>query len=735
MAKKSYNKKQKYKKKTVAKQPSKSMKKKEVQPSKFKKFRVYPLLILGLTLLVYTSSLQHDFIYNWDDSGYIIDNEVIHELSSENIKTIFSSFYFHNYHPITTISYAIEYALVGESPFLYHLNNLIFHLLNTLLVFWLILLIKPKKYDWAAIVAFLFALHPMHVESVAWISERKDVLYAFFFLASLISYLYYKTKDKKIRYLVYSFIFFLLSCLSKSMAVTLPLVLILIDFYLDKESLNFKIFLHKLWKFGIGKIHFFAVSLLFGILAIKSQDTAIQDLNPLLTIYERISVLAYTFMLYFLKVFAPIKLSAMYPYPLKTAGVLPLEYLLAPIAIVIIAVLLIIYRKKLKELFFGLLFFLITIAVVIQFVPVGGVILSERYTYLPYLGFFFMIGAFYQRIRFDKKFVLYPFRKSFSILLLMMMAWFTYLSYDRISYWENGDVLFTDVIEKYPNFPFAYSNRGYLYFDHYAMKTNKETNPQQFVRYMDLALSDYNSAISLDTSFVSPRVNKAVLLYNYGQFQNDTAKYFAALKDFTISLKLQPKNKDALLGRANTLGTLKRYEEAIPDYNAYIQLMENPNRKKGDWDAKAYLWRGTAYYKTAKIDKALSDFQKTANLIPEYWESYYWMALIYQQKEDYKTAISYYNQALQRNPEHSESYSWRGLAKYKIQDYQGAINDYTLAIQYNPNDVAAYINRALAYNDVGMYKEALNDLNILLQSSYPVNQAFYFSVKEKAQKN
>ena len=735
MAKTSYNKKQKYKKKAVVKQASKSMKTKEVQPSKFKKFRVYPLLILGLTLLVYASSLSHDFIYNWDDTGYIIDNEVIHELSAENVKTIFSSFYFHNYHPLTTISYAIEYALVGESPFLYHLNNLILHLLNTLLVFWLILLIKPKKYDWAAIVAFLFALHPMHVESVAWISERKDVLYAFFFLASLISYLYYKTKDRKIKYLIYSFVFFLLSCLSKSMAVTLPLVLILIDFYLEKESLNFKLFIQKLWRFGIRKAHFFAISLLFGILAVKSQDTAIQDLNPLLSIYERISVLAYTLLLYFLKVFAPVKLSAMYPYPLKTAGVLPLKYLLAPIAILLIIVFLIIYRKKLKDFFFGLFFFLITIAVVIQFVPVGGVILSERYTYLPYLGFFFMIGAFYQRIRFDKTFVLYKFRKLFTLLLIMMMLWFTYLSYDRISYWKNGDVLFTDVIEKYPNFPFAYSNRGYLYFDHYAMKTYKETNPQQFVRYMDLALSDYNMAISLDTSFVSPRVNKAVLLYNYGQFQNDTAKYYAALKDFTIALHLQPKNKDALLGRANTLGTLQRYEEAIPDYDSYIQLMENPNRKKGDWDSKAYLWRGTAYFKIGNLDLALSDFQTTANLLPDYWESYYWTALIYHQNEDYPTAISYYDQALLRNPEHSESYSWRGLAKYKMKDYQAAINDYTLAIQYNPNDVAAYINRALAYNDLGMYNEALNDLNILVQSSYPVNQAFYFSVKEKAENN
>jgi protein O-mannosyl-transferase len=696
-----------------------------------KKRKIYPILLVIITLLVYSSSLKNGFIYNWDDSGYILKNEVIHEITAENVNTIFTSFYFHNYHPLTTITYAIEYAIVGESPFLYHFNNLILHLLNTLLVFWMILLIKPKKYDWAGIVALLFAIHPMHVESVAWISERKDVLYAFFYLGSIISYLYYKTKGKKLKYYIYSIVFFLLSCLSKSMAVTLPLVLILLDFYLEKDSLSFKLFIKKIWKFGTQKTVFFIISIGFGVAAVYSQDTAIQNLAPILSPYERISILSYTFLLYSIKVFAPIQLSAMYPYPLKMGGLLPLKYLIAPLGVILLIVLLFVFRKKIKNIIWGILFFLLSISIVIQFVPVGGVILSERYTYLPYIGFFFLIAAFYDKIRFDTKFVLYKSRKFFVALLLVVLSWFAYATYDRVSYWEDGDLLFTNVIEQYPNLSFAYSNRGFLYFDHYAMNTFKEVNQQQFNIYMDKALADYNHAIALDSTFVDAVVNRGVLLYNYGQVINNPEMYKASLKDFNSVLNMEANNKDALLGRANTLSTLGQYEKALPDYNVYILLFENPERSTGEWEEKAYLWRGTAYYKIGEFDKALFDFEVSAKLLPEYWESYYWTGLVYQQKEDFNAAINYFNQSIRMYPEHSESYSWRGLAKYNIKDYQGAIQDYTKAIQYNPNDVAAYVNRSLTYNELGMYNEAIKDLDVLLQSGYPLNEDYYKSVLER----
>ncbi|HOT88983.1 MAG TPA: hypothetical protein PL028_05530, partial [Bacteroidales bacterium] len=157
---------------------------------------VYLLISVFVTGLVYLISLDNGWIKNWDDGGYVIEHKLIHQLSWENFKEIFSIFYKGNYHPLTTLFYALEYSIVGEKAFLYHLNNLLFHLFNVALVFiFTNLLIKKKEV--AFITALLFGIHPMHVESVAWISERKDVLYSFFFLLSMIYYFYFITKKEK----------------------------------------------------------------------------------------------------------------------------------------------------------------------------------------------------------------------------------------------------------------------------------------------------------------------------------------------------------------------------------------------------------------------------------------------------------------------------------------------------------------------------------------------------------
>ncbi|HOH85066.1 MAG TPA: hypothetical protein PLI16_10680, partial [Bacteroidales bacterium] len=161
-----------------------------------KKVRLYAAIAVLFTLLLYIPSLNNDFIVNWDDGGYIHEHELVHKISWDNFVTIFNptTFYKGNYHPLTTFFFAVEYSLVGEHALLYHINNLILHLLNVLLVFVFIRLLS-KRATIAALVALLFGIHPMHVESVAWISERKDVLYTFFFMLSLIQYFYYVTKE------------------------------------------------------------------------------------------------------------------------------------------------------------------------------------------------------------------------------------------------------------------------------------------------------------------------------------------------------------------------------------------------------------------------------------------------------------------------------------------------------------------------------------------------------------
>ena len=187
--------------------------------------------ILLLTSVVFSNTLLNNFINNWDDQGYVLNNNFIKDLNFENFKIIFSTFFQGNYHPLSLISYTIEYKFFGLNPFYFHLSNLIFHLLNVALVYYFIKRLSSNIFV-ASITSLFFAIHPMHVESVAWISERKDVLYSFFFLLSLNSYCKYKYSEKKNLNLLLSFIFFLLSLLSKPAAVCLPLILVSIDFYI-----------------------------------------------------------------------------------------------------------------------------------------------------------------------------------------------------------------------------------------------------------------------------------------------------------------------------------------------------------------------------------------------------------------------------------------------------------------------------------------------------------------------
>jgi len=189
---------------------------------------LYVLSLLLLTTIIYFKSVNFEFI-NWDDDRNVYENPDIRSLSSQNIQKIFRTAYLNMYQPLTTLSYAVEYKIKGANPHIYHLHNLILHLLNTLLVFiFVFLLIRHSLVS--ALVAFLFALHPMHVESVAWITERKDVLYSFNYLLSLIAYILYLRKNRSVIWYILSLVFFLFSLLSKSAAITLPLILFLIDF-------------------------------------------------------------------------------------------------------------------------------------------------------------------------------------------------------------------------------------------------------------------------------------------------------------------------------------------------------------------------------------------------------------------------------------------------------------------------------------------------------------------------
>lgn len=653
-------------------------------------------IILLLTLIVYIPSLNNDFVVNWDDGGYITEYEPIQEIKAENLKIIWSVFYKGNYHPITTTVNAIEYAIAGDDPLLYHIVNLFFHLLNTFLVFWFILLIT-KRNEIAAICAVLFGIHPMHVESVAWVSELKDVLYSFFFLSAMISYYFYLIKkSRKARYYVFSLVLFALSLLSKSAAVTLPVVLLLID-YFTKRKFSYKMI--------VEKIPFFLFSIAFGITAILSQGErgAIQDLTPMFSIPERLMLASYATMVYTLKLFVPVNLAAMYPYPHRIDGFLPTEYFIAPIFVILIALLIFIFRKRNRYLVFGSLFFLVTISIVLQLLPVGGAILAERYTYIPYIGYFLILGYAYVYIFDAKSGFKRKIKPLVNVILVLFILILSYLSFERIKVWKDGEVLFTDQLKKYPDLPFALNNRGYLYYKYHED--------------YEKALRDYSRCIEIDSTFHRALSNRGVLYFN-------TQKYEEAVKDFKNALKYRPDNTDALLGKANTLSYLGRFGEAIPDYDKYLQLEPD--------DDKAYMWRGIAKFKTGKYEEAINDFNTSINMMPAFFETHYWKGLTYLELKDWKNALACLNTAASYNPSYYDIYYWRGYANQNLNNTDAAIADYTVSIQNNINKGFSLVNRSQLYAGKGEYKKAFNDLLQAQSLQHPLDRDNFFKIKNLA---
>ena len=639
---------------------------------------IYLLLFISC-LLVYFNSFQNELIYNWDDAGYILKNPYIDSLSWQNIKDIFSNFYFSNYQPLTLIVYAVIFKFVGTKVFLYHFVQFIFHVLNTFLVYKFISLLQNKK--WISIgVALLFAVHPMHVESVAWISEMKDVLYTFFFLLALITYHYYVNKpDKKTKWYLWTIFLFILSLLSKPSAVIFSVVLLAMDLYYERLWR---------WRTWIEKIPFFLLSLGFGIITILAQEGAIQELGPVLKGYERALIVIYSYILYLWKFFLPINLSAAYPYPIKDGGVLPTEYFIIPIAFIALCIIVYLLRKN-KKFIWGILFFTINLLMVIQIIPVGGMIASERYTYIPYIGLSFsaltLMEKYIKNIKLNY------------VILGIIVVIFTFLAHQRTYYWRNGDVLFSDVLNKYPRYAYGYNNRGFLYWDHYAIDIYKD-NPQMKEKYVEKALQDFTKAINLDYTYAEPFLNRGILYYNTGRPDQ-------ALADFNRFLELKPDNPDGLLNRANTLSTLGRFKEAIPDYNKYLTI-------KND-DPKAYMWRGIAYFNIQNYDSAIIDFNKSIEIDPDYYEPYYWLGVIYYNQKDYSNALKYLDLSISKNSNNANSYIWKGLCYMNMNEYHKAIEQYSKAIEIDPNNSTAYINRFNSYRLIGDIANAQKDFEIL----------------------
>jgi tetratricopeptide (TPR) repeat protein len=528
--------------------------------------------ILILTGLVYSPVFQNGFV-NWDDNVYIKENPLIYNF---DLKAIFSNYVSANYHPLTILVLAIEYHFFKLNETGYHAVNLFLHLLNVMLVFFAVLKLS-KKTEVAFVTCLLFGIHPLHVESVAWAAELKDLLYTFFFLSAYFFYLKY-LEELKSKYYIIALFLFLLSLLSKAMAASLPMVLILTEYYLGRKMNA------KLW---FEKIPFFLMAIGLGLVAVVAQRTAGATEMMVFPFQERIVYASYGFINYLYKVLFPLQLSAYYPYPVSPGESIPVVYYIFLVAFILIIVAVLYSIRFTKKIIFGIGFFSITVFLVLQLLPVGRVIMADRYSYIPSIGIFYLLGeGFYSLWSKNQKII--------PITLVSILAvFFSIKTFSQCGVWKNSITLWSDVIKQHQTVSIAYNNRSL------ALKSDKK---------FDQALEDCSKAILLDANYSEAYINRGTIL-------RDMNRYDEALKDYNTAISQKPNFEKAYVNRGILYLFTNKFNEALADFNNSIQLNSN--------FAESHYHQGLVYYNLKRYDEAINSYTKAIKLRPYYAEAYF----------------------------------------------------------------------------------------------------------------
>lgn len=590
------------------------------------------LLIALVTFLVYLPALKNGFV-NWDDDVYVYENLNIRSIDLAFLKWVSTAEVSSLWHPLTVISYAINYAVWKLEPWGYHLTNNLFHTFNTILVFMLVSQLlkqygisEDRRHKATIIVgsatSLLFGIHPLHVESVAWISERKDVLSAFFYLSSVLAYLKYVSainSKKRIFYTV-SLISFILAIMSKPMAVSLPIVLLILDFY-PLGRLTARKGFRSIMSILIEKIPFFLFSFLSSLATmwVHYSKSGLWRLDQI-PFTDRVFVAIRAYIFYMVKMVLPVNLSPLYPLPAKV-DFFRIDHFGSVLFLTLIVFLSIWFLNKNKLFFAILLYYVVALFPVIGIVQVGVQEAADRYTYLPSIGPFLLVGlgVWYCFERYSKKHT----QIAMITALIFIFALLINRSVKQISIWHDSITLWSYEISLYPNTAYiAYNNRGEIYR---GLGDYKQ------------ALMDYNKAIEIYPNFANAYTNRGIVYYSLNNNQQ------AAL-DYTKAIEINPKF-----------------------VNAYIN-------------------RGMLYYKLDNYRQAIADFSKAIEIDPANAIPHYARAATYEIIENYHLAIEDYSNTVELNPLHSEAYYHRGVAYNKLGKHRQATIDYRKAASLGSKD-------------------------------------------------
>ena len=618
------------------------------------------LLLAVVTLVVYAPVRYYGFV-NYDDPEYVYENShVLTGLTFENIAWAFTRFYACNWHPLTWISHMLDCQFWGTNAGMHHLVNVTFHTANTVLLF--IVLRKMTGAMWRpALVAALFAWHPLHVESVAWIAERKDVLSTFFWLLTIGAYHWFVQQPGWRRYLVVMFCFGM-GLLAKPMLVTLPFVLLLLDFWPLKRL---KPSAGNIWRLVYEKVPLLVMagaSCAVTYLA-QQREGAMQPLENL-PLALRLANALTSYAVYLQKMFWPVDMAVFYPLPTTVSSweLTGAMVLLAGITTLVIAL-----RNRCPYLLVGWFWFVGTLIPVIGLVQVGDQALADRYTYVSSIGV--LICTIWGVEELSRRWHHRVFALSFISLSLIILC--VLLTRQQLRYWQNSETLFRHALKVSPDNYLAHYNLGIALGE-------KGSDAE--------ATYHYEEAVRLRPNYTDARCNLAVELSR----ENRSDEAVQQLLDI---IRIEPDFYDA----RNDLGVILSKEGRRDE--ALVQLQEAV-RLKPDF-AEAHKNFGTVLMQAGRLDEAIGQLQEAVRLRPDSaeWRDSFGLALARQDRTN--EAISQFQEAVRLKPDFAEARNNLGVLLAQGGQLDEAISQFQEAVRLDPTYAPAQKNLDL---ELGMKK-------------------------------
>jgi len=623
------------------------------------------LLLTAAVIAAYGQMIHHDFI-NFDDGEYITDNPHVKTgLSKENIVWAFTAFHSNNWHPLTWLSHALDCQLFGLNPGMHHIVNLLLHIANSILLFLLFKFMTGELWQ-SAFVAALFALHPMHVESVAWASERKDVLGAFFWILTMLAYLRYVRQPKLSRYFLI-ILLFTAGLMAKPMLVTLPFVLLLTDYWPLKRL----IIKEKYYSILYEKLPLFFFAAASGIVTIFAQKSGGQvrslDTFPL---GIRIGNSLISYIKYILKLIYPQNLAFHYPYP----DPFPVgQAMIAGFVLIALSVSIIRQRQQRPYLLMGWLWYLGTLVPVIGLVQVATQAYSDRYSYIPFIGLSLIIawGIADLMEKWTHRRIILGIASG-----LLLIIW-TVASYIQTSYWKNSIRLFTHTLNVTEN----------NYLAHNSLGAALEEQGR-----LDEAISNFREALQIKPDGTQAYYNMGVALEKQGKY-DDSLKYLSEAVRFKPDFVNALYNLGiALKRRGDIQGAAKYFSQAVrlrPDFT----------------DAHNNL--GTALSLMGKNDEAIRHYHESIRLRPDYAEAYNNLGTALKSQGKYESAMQSYQKALEINPKFSEAHLNWGIALGTLGDHNAAALHFSEAVRLKPDFADAHYSLGVALSRLGKNDQAM----------------------------